>query len=197
MAVELGIIMKIKYFTVAAVLALTGAPTLAAPVVTAVGTSFTATSPFTFSFGQSTFTLTGTGDIFNPTAVSTGGSGQFKTIFGSPTSEFVNRGTVTFGAGDQYAAFATPTTIRFSNGDNFIGLKATNNGQTFFGYAFTTNNVINSYAFESVAGRTITASTAIPAPVPEPASWAMMIGGFGAIGSAMRTRRRKVSISFA
>jgi hypothetical protein len=31
--------------------------------------------------------------------------------------------------------------------------------------------------------------------VPEPASWAMMVGGFGLIGAAMR--RRKVAVSFA
>jgi len=31
--------------------------------------------------------------------------------------------------------------------------------------------------------------------VPEPASWALMLGGFGLVGSAMR--RRKVSLSFA
>ncbi|MFM9978839.1 MAG: PEPxxWA-CTERM sorting domain-containing protein [Sphingomonadaceae bacterium] len=33
--------------------------------------------------------------------------------------------------------------------------------------------------------------------VPEPTTWAMMIGGFGAIGGAMRMRRRKVSVRFA
>ncbi|MEP6786543.1 MAG: PEPxxWA-CTERM sorting domain-containing protein [Sphingomonadales bacterium] len=33
--------------------------------------------------------------------------------------------------------------------------------------------------------------------VPEPATWAMMIGGFGAIGGAARYRRRKVAVSFA
>jgi hypothetical protein len=32
--------------------------------------------------------------------------------------------------------------------------------------------------------------------VPEPATWAMMIGGFGLIGAAMR-RRRKVSVTYA
>lgn len=32
--------------------------------------------------------------------------------------------------------------------------------------------------------------------VPEPASWAMMLGGFGAIGAAMR-RRQRVSVRFA
>ncbi len=44
----------------------------------------------------------------------------------------------------------------------------------------------------------VTASaTAATAAVPEPATWAMMIGGFGAVGGAMRYRRRKVSVSFA
>jgi hypothetical protein len=33
------------------------------------------------------------------------------------------------------------------------------------------------------------------APVPEPASWAMMVGGFGLIGGAMR--RRRVTLAFA
>jgi hypothetical protein len=34
--------------------------------------------------------------------------------------------------------------------------------------------------------------------VPEPSSWAMMIGGFGLLGGAMRsTRRRKVAVSLA
>jgi hypothetical protein len=33
------------------------------------------------------------------------------------------------------------------------------------------------------------------APVPEPASWAMMLGGFGMVGGAMRSRRRPI-VSF-
>ncbi|MES2289629.1 MAG: PEPxxWA-CTERM sorting domain-containing protein [Pseudomonadota bacterium] len=33
--------------------------------------------------------------------------------------------------------------------------------------------------------------------VPEPATWAMMIGGFGAIGGAMRMRRRRTSLATA
>jgi hypothetical protein len=34
-----------------------------------------------------------------------------------------------------------------------------------------------------------------PSPTPEPASWAMMVGGFSLAGAAMR-RRRKVALSF-
>ncbi len=41
-----------------------------------------------------------------------------------------------------------------------------------------------------------TATFAIPNPgVPEPASWAMMLGGFGLVGGAMRSRR-KAAVSF-
>ena len=160
-----------------------------AVVITSVGANFS-TTPATINYGSSSFIFRGTGDIFNPTAVSTGGTGQFNTIFGQPTSYFVDRGTVTFGPNDQYAAFATPTTIRFSNGDNFIGLRAMIGDSVYYGFAYTTNNVLNSYGFENVAGRAVTATTAAGvAGVPEPASWALMIGGFGLVGGALRTRR--------
>jgi len=36
-----------------------------------------------------------------------------------------------------------------------------------------------------------------PTPAPEPASWAMMVGGFGLIGSAMRGRRRVTAAASA
>jgi hypothetical protein len=38
---------------------------------------------------------------------------------------------------------------------------------------------------------------AVTAAVPEPATWAMMIGGFGMVGGAMRYRRRQPKVSFA
>lgn len=39
----------------------------------------------------------------------------------------------------------------------------------------------------------------LAAAVPEPATWAMMIGGFGMVGGAMRSTRRKwkISVSYA
>lgn len=174
----------------AGALALSAAPASAAVNVVAVGQTYTAASPYTFTFGDSSFTFTGTGDIFNPTAVSTGGTGQVNTIFGSPTTYFTDRGTVTFGPDMQYASFSSPTTIRFSNGNNFIGLRATSGSDVFFGYAFTTNNVLNSFAFNTTPGAAITASVAIPAAVPEPGTWVMMLLGFGAIGATMRRGRR-------
>ena len=78
-----------------------------------------------------------------------------------------------------------------SNGDNFIGLRAVTATGTFYGYAFTTNNVLNTVGFET---RADTAVTAIQG-VPEPASWAMMVGGMGLAGLGMRRRRRSAAIA--
>lgn len=169
--------------------ALSASPASAASVLVQGSTNYS-TSPVTFSFGDSTFTLAATGNIFAPTAISTGGTGQVNTIFGQPTTYFVDRGTVTFGPGMQYAAFNALTTIPSSNGNNFFGLRATSGTDVFFGYAFTTNNILNGVVFNNVAGQAITASVNLPAAVPEPGTWAMMLLGFGAIGFAMRRRRQ-------
>jgi hypothetical protein len=42
----------------------------------------------------------------------------------------------------------------------------------------------------------VNSEVAASSPTPEPASWAMMVGGFGLIGGAMRSRRR-TAITFA
>ena len=54
----------------------------------------------------------------------------------------------------------------------------------YFGYGDRTSSVFHY------------TTTDDPAAVPEPASWALMLGGFGAIGGAMRSRR-KAGVSFA
>jgi PEP-CTERM motif len=42
----------------------------------------------------------------------------------------------------------------------------------------------------------VTSMTAVQGAVPEPASWALMLGGFGLIGAAMR-RRQSVRVTYA
>jgi hypothetical protein len=51
-------------------------------------------------------------------------------------------------------------------------------------YPFSTNNVDRGFV------GSITYSADVSAGVPEPASWAMMLGGFGLVGAALRGRRR-------
>jgi hypothetical protein len=71
------------------------------------------------------------------------------------------------------------------NKGNFNPSSMFNNG----GFRLSVGNYFGSSSVSSV--RVIDPN----APVPEPATWAMFIGGFGFIGAAMR--RRRVSVSFA
>lgn len=57
----------------------------------------------------------------------------------------------------------------------------------------------NSGAFRVCVGESFDACDRLiegPGPVPEPATWAMMIAGFGLVGGAMR-RRTKVRVTYA
>jgi hypothetical protein len=69
------------------------------------------------------------------------------------------------------------------------------NGANRFGINATGGDLITSATLTSAAGfgtfsqLRIGGDRALTAPVPEPATWAMMLIGFGAIGGAMRRRR--------
>jgi len=56
-----------------------------------------------------------------------------------------------------------------------------------------------AFEFDSIAvglDRALPAAGLVATPAPEPASWAMMLAGFGAVGGAMRARRR-TAVAFA
>jgi len=97
----------------------------------------------------------------------------------------------------------------------YVNGNLTNLTGGYFGNAYNWTNyyVTGSYSVAVNAGDTITfgafsadgcCSATIntitnfqaPGGVPEPASWAMMVGGFGLIGGAMRSRR-KAAVRFA
>ena len=59
-------------------------------------------------------------------------------------------------------------------------------GETFSQVTFLSS--VNSFEVDNLA---------VSGIVPEPATWAMMIGGFGFVGSAMRRRRARTTVSFA
>jgi hypothetical protein len=67
---------------------------------------------------------------------------------------------------------------------------ATSNRRVFFTFAPTENAMAlrlrstgNAFEFDSIAAQ------AIPGAVPEPATWAMLIAGFGMVGFALRRKR--------
>jgi hypothetical protein len=89
------------------------------------------------------------------------------------------------------SAFGALNTSILSNGNGSSGDRDINNtnmsGNLFYVAAAFSNSSSND-SFK-INGITYTSS------VPEPASWAMMIGGLAVVGSAMR--RRKTEVSFA
>jgi len=119
-----------------------------------------------------------------------------------------------FGAGDDGNLMFNATTI--GNGHDFNGTGVQfgdgnfpSNGalwdiNTYDGTSLITNGT-NTLSLTTAGGDalslivaqfTLPVGAAPPPPtVPEPASWAMMVGGFGLIGGAMR--RRKATVSFA
>ncbi|MBB6124472.1 PEPxxWA-CTERM sorting domain-containing protein [Sphingobium subterraneum] len=78
-----------------------------------------------------------------------------------------------------------------TNGQNFLGIYG-DAGEIFTGISITTNPIFTG--FEDL--RQVRLGGISTAAVPEPTTWAMMLAGFGAMGVAMR-RRRKVAVSFA
>jgi hypothetical protein len=149
-------------------------------------------SPYTISFDGGGFTFSSTGDSTSPLAVQTSGGGEVSEVFGQPSSYFINRGTVEFGPDQfvQFAPFPTTTTVPFSNSDNFIGLESIENGQDYFGFAYTTDSTLRGFGYETVADQSITASA-----VPEPSVWAMMFAGVALMGAALRFGGKKRGVA--
>jgi len=151
-----------------------GAPAASAAVIaTTTRVEFFGTTT-TFSFGSASFTLDGLNpDVFNPVAVTTGGTGLVNALGAPffdpprPSSFFTNRGDVVFGPGQLYIAFPTRAIIPFSLGDTFIGLAVAGPSGTQYGYARFNSTTLLGYGFETDVGVPILAgapSTAIPAP---------------------------------
>ena len=174
----------------------TAGAVVAAPVLTFANADLS-TAPYSFSFMGGNFTLTGTGGFPNYLAVSTSGNAAVRTVFGNPSTDFVDRSIVVYDAMTLggYGAFAAPTSIPYTTGDNFLGLRVTSGGQNFYGFLFSTNSRLNSYGFETAPETGIVATAQTSAAVPEAASWAMMVAGFGVVGAAIR--RRRVTVRFA
>ena len=143
----------------------------------------TSDSGFTSDFDTATQTFAG---VFADT-LTFGGDGLYHN-HGNPYS-MVIRATIN-GLNQQI--------FSFNPGGNDFMLSAlapiTFSGGTVTSLTLTTSTSVG-YAYHQMDGASFT--LAAVGNVPEPATWAMMIGGFGAVGGTMRYRRRKTSVSFA
>ena len=99
----------------------------------------------------------------------------------------------------------TPTSLSFFDKDNMLiqafnvtlTFGATQDPGTYVRYGVTSNNGIGRFHFsgDSTGNTSIDnlEATTRGAVVPEPATWALMIGGFGLAGAALRRRRLAVA----
>ena len=78
-----------------------------------------------------------------------------------------------------------PSGNQISGETNGVITYRVTSGPKLTGATFTSSQ--NSFEFDNLAS----------GAVPEPAAWAMMLGGFGLAGTAMRRRRRAMHVTFA
>ncbi len=96
----------------------------------------------------------------------------------------IRLGQVTEGIGDQFATGSE------------IAADELTNGVTSLGYGRTTTVTGGKTLFFNDSGNAFIAAEQIGA-VPEPATWAMMLAGFGMIAGGLRHRRRKATVSYS
>lgn len=149
---------------------------------------------------QSLF-IAGPGQSTNPTtAIGSLGGPPINITFASAQRAFGTDLFQNFGAGGQQAGNAAFTLAFLLNGGavaNYnVGVAP--NGGSFFGL---TGAIFNQVRIEQTDGFAVIDNVSFApaiAAVPEPATWGMMLMGFGGLGYAMRRRRSTVArIRFA
>ncbi len=151
---------------------------------TGVGNGFGTNGQATLQLGTGSFTA------FNNSTVSI--SDVSLAAFANPNvNPFLTIGT---GAGQVLVNFSNaaiqrdPTSVTIQGAATFL-----NGGDTSFGTFSLSSNSQNGQA--SNLNFTFTSNASATGAVPEPATWGMMIVGFGLVGGVLR--RRKTSVAFA
>ncbi|GAA3714696.1 hypothetical protein GCM10022268_24250 [Sphingomonas cynarae] len=137
--------------------------------------TFTTTDTAVDRFGFTGLAITGISGTINGTAI----SGLFDAP-GNPTYYYLTSGPT----------FLDGSGVRFNAGDATNIAFFHQDGVASDTYRVNGNGTISAFG-------PATSSPAAVAVVPEPATWAMMLVGFGMIGATARYRRRAAKIAYA
>lgn len=153
----------------------------AAIVLTSPNADFSA-APYTISFGGGAATYTFT-DIYDQStdpltvaAVSTGGSAMVNSFSGQPIA--FQEGALIGATGYDFSPLPTPSGIPDSIAQDSIGLEFSLADGIHYGFVTTRGPEVILYGYNTTPGGFITVG------VPEPATWVMLIVGFGVVGAA-------------
>jgi len=184
-----------------------------APGAASPSSTFTVVNTFDNATG-----LTGSGfEIKTPPADSAGAPPANSVPAGTPYLAVQGGGSATYNFTNRVAAFQfdwgsidgfNTLTFRSNLGGDVIvpGTDFTNpaNGNQvspgtngLFTVTGDAGEFFSSVTFSSTVNSFEVDNLAVSGAVPEPASWAMMIGGFGLMGSAVRRRRAQTTVKFA
>ena len=132
-----------------------------------------------------------------------------------PPNDTIDVGGLTFGLTDN-SLFNNVEFSLFKGAADSVNIDVVNDtGQTFSFTNLALTNGENQFGFQGINGQSIRSVSfsangpggvqdirqvrldlANNAPVPEPAAWALMLAGFGLVGSTMR-RRARTSVTYA
>ena len=152
---------------------------------------------YLFGFDANQFSVSGT----FTTADMAGADGGYDILNTTGTLTNTNNGNMFSLAGP--TTFAGADNVLFADSDPKLSFDGTSflvsNGLSVNLYYSAANNAYRLFTSDSqfipVTNFTL---TAVGGGVPEPAAWALLIGGFGFVGGAMRQRRQqRTSIRYA
>jgi len=137
--------------------------------------------------------------MFAPNSTGTDDSNAFETAILTGNFNLAGDGTVTFNVGSDDDTFVYVDGVLFGQNPGIHGVTTVSfttpelsAGSHQLQVFYADRQHVGAYLSLDVASDVV-----ITAPsVPEPASWSLMLGGFGLLGGALRSRR-KSSVTFA